>query len=256
MSSHLEELLWATAESRDAQMEAEFLQRYPHLATQLATHQAAVDALRGSRPVSVAHRPFEAPVVRQSAFRAWVVPAAFAALAAIAFGAYQVTKVITRVEPEPKPALDVRQAIPIPPAIARPDVDSAVVEPTGKDPGTSPRPLTPKKEPIVVVGTKALTLLAALDAIESQSGLPIEVMPGVEDEILRLPTNRKDGTLALAPKDMLLLLEQEAAIRLLDGGPDGFLILPMSKVQNAEVEVRPEPPSKKSARPRGNSQGN
>lgn len=238
----LDEILWAAAESKDPQVQAEFEARYPHLRAQLATRKAMVDVLRDNRPKPHYVPAFRPLPMKTPAFRKlWLVPAAAILLGALAFGAYQVTTLL--VTPRRAVQAPIRTgaqlpAIPNnePPAIRKNPIEIAPTRP--QDLGTSKRPEVLPAAKIVSVPTKKLTLIQALEATQQQGGVKIQVMPGVKNEELQVDANRPDGSLALAPAEMLAVLEKAASIRIVDGGPEGYFILPMDKVNNVDTDKR------------------
>ena len=56
MSEHIpqniDEMLWRTAESADANLRSEFLSSHPSYAQELAAREGVVDAMRAARPVA------------------------------------------------------------------------------------------------------------------------------------------------------------------------------------------------------------
>ncbi len=237
LTPQIDELLWAAAESKDPSLRQQFEERYPHLRAQLATRIAMVDVLRRSKPVGVMAPGFRSP---SPAFaRLWLVPAGAILLAALAFGAYELTSYLAVTQSPIAPDTVTEQ----PPLNQQPPVAETFkgpAEPSDipiEDPsklGTAPRPSVTKAAPMVAVSTKKLTLFKAISEIEKQGNLKFQIMPGVKDMALDIPPNRPDGSVVLSPTDMLSAVEKLAPIHLVDGGPDGWLILPMDKVSNVE----------------------
>src|SRR5438552_11037854 len=89
LTPQIDELLWAAAESKDPMLRQQFEERYPHLRAQLATRIAMVDVLRSSKPAGVMAPGFRSPAPAFT--RLWLVPAGAILLAALAFGAYELT---------------------------------------------------------------------------------------------------------------------------------------------------------------------
>jgi len=249
--NEIDELLWAAAESGDASVESEFAERYPHLRTHLATRKAMIDVLRNAKPTSIAARSFRPP--HTVSVRWWLAPAAAAVLASLAFGAYQVTKAMA---PRTAPPL---QATPIDTPGIVDSRDMANKEPSGVatppggstrqgDVGTAPRPQPPTSNtPNVRLRAGQIGLIEALEQVRLQSKLRLELMPGIKDLRIELKANLPDGNLELSPLEWLRMLEQIAPIHVVDGGPDGFLVLPLDKVKN--VEPGTSAPVAKSAKP-------
>jgi hypothetical protein len=237
MNKAIEELMWAVAESDDPRAEADFIARYPQMRAQLATRKAMHEVLRNAKPDPSVPPPFREP--RPVAPRTrWLVPAAAILLFGVAFGAYSVTRMLTAKAQEPvvrRPLLAPRQ---------RPTQPQAIpldIPQQNDDLGIARRPVPPSETGNVVVEADKLTLFSAIDAVRKQAHIQIEVMPGVEDSKLIAAANRPDGTLSLAPKDLLDLAEAGAPIRVFDAGPDGYLILPMDKVENADTRRSGQP---------------
>jgi hypothetical protein len=227
----IDELLWVAAESHDPRARAEFERRYPQYRALLATRIAMVEVMRSSRPQATIPPTFRPPLAMPS--RLWLVPATAVLLAALAFGAYRLgLGAFGNPQPAPSPEVAVTGPAPQPAPKVGP---KALVQPRPDDgAGTSPRPAPTVAEPVVVLKAGKATLYGALEALQSQGKLNIQVLPGVEDANLALQPNRPDGSIALHPNDLLRLLEQAAAIRIIDNGPEGYLVLPLDKVRNVE----------------------
>lgn len=236
MNKAIEELMWAVAESGDPRAEADFIARYPQMRPQLATRKAMHEVLRNAKPETVAPPPFRESY-RPAARARWLVPAAAILLFGVAFGAYSVTRMLTGKPPQPV----VRGPVLAPEHPAPPQAIPLNIPPVNDDLGTAPRPTPSPEAGNVVVEADRLTLFSAIDAVRKQAHIQIEVMPGVEDTKLVAAANHPDGTLSMAPKDLLDLAEAGAPIRVFDAGPDGYLILPMDKVENADSRRSGQP---------------
>ena len=230
--------MWAVAESGDPKVEADFVARYPQMRAQLATCKAMHEVLRNAKPETVAPPPFHETYRPAPSRTRWLVPAVATLLFGVAFGAYSVTRMLTGKPQEPvvrKPSLAPQQRPVQPQAIP------LEIAPRSDDLGTAPHPTPPPEAGNVVVEADKLTLFSAIDAVRNQAHIKVEVMPGVDDSKLLAAANRPDGTLSMAPKDLLDMAEAGAPIRVFDAGPDGYLILPIDKVENADSRRSGQP---------------
>jgi len=226
LPTHIDELLWRVAESRDADLTADFLRRYLAMTAQLATREAMVDSLKGARPVP----PIPTRFVATSAAatrrpRYWLAPVAVGLLVGIAVASYQIAKFSQGpTQPEKPTVVAPESPVPTP-------SDGRAITPnprpnTNYDPGTVARPdeLT-NDDGLVILNVNGATLFRALASIEAK-GVQLEIMPGVEDMPLTLTANRDDGIIALEPMQMLQAVQTAAGFEMVDNGPEGLLILP------------------------------
>ncbi|MCH8275439.1 MAG: hypothetical protein IH851_11690 [Armatimonadetes bacterium] len=252
LTPELDELLWAAAETDDPEVWADFERRYPKMRASLATRRAMIEAFRKARPRAVEalrdryNPPQRAPVSPWR--RLAVVPLAGLLLVGLAFGAYVITERLTapKQEPEnsagPGPGPDQMEPPTVvpdgPPIQFAPDSTRGIQPDTGEPslpPGTAPRPtyINPGSISIDLPAT-GTTLLQALELIANQGRVSITVMPGVQDVPLDFGAANPDAILTLPADEMLLLIERVAPIRLLDNGPEGYLVLPIDRVTNVE----------------------
>lgn len=228
ISQQIDELVWKVAESDDSALEADLVQRYPHLRAELATRKAMVDVFRSARPVPpIATRFVPTRVAVRP--RYWLVPLAAGLLMGLAFASYQVVKFS-----QSAPKRSVTKII-VPPQSPTPmPPDGHVIKPTPTPnsnlaPGTAERPEeVGPSDGLVVIATNGATLFGAIEAIRAK-GLKIEIMPGLQDAPITLEANQDDGTLALDPQAMLQAVRAAAGFELVDGGPDGYMALPSEK---------------------------
>lgn len=236
LPTEIDELLWAAAESGDPALQADFEVRYPHLRGQLATRKAMVDVLRRSRPEAPVAPPLLSAPARP--IRLWLAPAMAALLAALAFGAYFTTRALL-----PKENRGTEGQLKTGPIVG----PNLAPEPNGRDysisldgrrpdadPGVAERPPGGNSPAVVKLPKATVSLLQALAALESQGKMKLQVMPGVQDETVKIPVANPDAPVTIAPDDLLRILEERAAIRVLDSGPEGLLILPLDKIETTE----------------------
>ncbi|MEO7454384.1 MAG: hypothetical protein ABIV13_06445 [Fimbriimonadales bacterium] len=223
----IDELIWRVAEAGDTELTADFLRRYPNLATALSSRQAMVDSMRGARPVPpIATRFVPSTPARANRRPLWLGPLAAGLLVGLALASYQIVKYAQSAPKDPEKTLVVNPQSPTPTPR-----DGRVITPTptpnsNYGPGTAPRPdETTDDDGLVVLHTNGTTLFGALNAIKGK-GLRLEIMPGVEDMPITLTANRDDGTIALEPLQMLRAVKAAAGFELVDNGPEGLLILP------------------------------
>jgi hypothetical protein len=172
-----------------------------------------------------------------------LVPAAVMLLAALGFGAYQVTASIVRRNSEAaKPAIGTSSTLQTP-AGSTNDVASTV---GGKNTGAATsnsnasygygeRPIAPPERVKTVRVPNQTNLFAALNALASQGGVRVQIMPGVNDGPIALPMNGPNS-LELPVKDFVLAIEQAAPVRIIDGGPEGYYVIPMDKTNNVGAQ--------------------
>lgn len=238
LDPELDALIWQTAESDDAEVIAQFELRYPHLRAQLATRRAMIEVIRKSRPTDVTPTRFTPSDVRSCVDwrRLALVPLAGLLLAGLGFGAYKITEALSKeakspVVSQPEVSSGEPSRVPGGPALSLgPKPPSLENVPDG----TEPRPVGPAAELILVRISVRTTLLSALDTIARHGKVPIQVLPGVQNVPIELPSNDVSGDVVLPPGEMLAALERVAPIRVIDNGPDGFVILPEDRVVNVD----------------------
>lgn len=228
ITREVDELIWQVAESGDAKMYADFLQRYPQHAAILEARKKLVFNMRSAKPVAPVATHF-APTRRAARPRYWLAPLAAGLLVGLAMASYQVVKYRQSAPSEPHTTIVVNPQSPVPTPRDGREMRSI---PTGEqDPGIGVRPIDETYEDsLVTITVEGATLFGALAAIQG-TGLKIEIMPGLEDAPITLAPNRDDGTLALAPLAMLETIRAAAGFELINAGPDGYLALPRDKTK-------------------------
>ncbi|MDQ2986296.1 MAG: hypothetical protein M3R13_06180 [Armatimonadota bacterium] len=228
ISQQIDELVWKVAEAGDSALEADLVQRYPHLRAELATRKAMVDVFRSARPVSPIATRF-VPTRAAVRPRYWLVPLAAGLLMGLAFASYQVVKFG---QSAPKKSVSKVIVPPQSPTPVPPDGRAIQAGPPPNSnlaPGTAERPEEVRStDGLVVIATNGATLFGAIESIR-EKGLKIEIMPGLQDAPITLEPNQDDGTLALEPQAMLQAVRAAAGFELVDGGPDGYMALPSDK---------------------------
>ena len=238
MSEHIpqniDEMLWRTAESADANLRSEFLSSHPSYAQELAAREGVVDAMRAARPVAPIATRFS-PAVRPRTVRLWLAPLAAGLLMGLALASYQIVR-FNQSAPKrsaPKQEVVIRPPIPQPRGSAR--RDSMPVPNSAISPGTSERPPVEIADDMVALDPKGATLFAALQAIRAK-GVKIQAMPGLEDGPITLESNREDGFIELPAMQMLTAVQKAADFELVDAGPDGYLALPKDRTSRIGAE--------------------
>jgi len=228
ITREVDELIWQVAESHDPKMEAEFRQRYPQLSAVLADRVRLVGSLRSAKPVAPIATRF-APKRTAKAPKFWLAPLAAGLLIGLAAASYQIVKFVSSEPAEPKATAPIERQSPVP----KPTVERELRQvPTGETP---PRvaPTVAPEESLASIPVEGATLFGALEAVE-QAGIKIQRMPGLEDAPISLSANMDDGTLALPPFEMLKAIQQAAGFEMVDGGPDGYFILPSDRTQKLD----------------------
>ncbi|MCW5946952.1 MAG: hypothetical protein KIT74_07960 [Fimbriimonadales bacterium] len=242
-----EDLLWAAAESDDPAVVEEFERRFPDLRPELATRRVMVDVLRKSRPDArgSVRANFEPSPKQKEVLgkRVVLIPAMAALLGVLAFGAYQATLYFTRGKEESPPITSVgdpQASGPQPTAPSGETGDTATgVIPDGmaRDPetgrpyGVGERPPNPPQPEKLVELPPETTLFAALDQFSQQTGFSVQVLPGVVDAPIRLFDGQPGQALYLPPGEAIRAIERAGNVRILDNGPEGYLVFPAGDSQ-------------------------
>lgn len=247
--SDTDELIWAAAESDDPGVQSEFERRYPHLRAELATRKTMIKVLRQSRPDARSHVATSfsrhEPLKRQkrSEFRPAFAALGLVGLFTLSTAAFFVTRAIIGPSPAANPALGNPSAHAGSGATNRgePQSPKNEGEPAGMMPpvserGTAPRP--PEDDPAnkrIELKTTNLKLMDALSSITLQSGVQFTVLPGVDDELLKLGDVAQLGpTMSLTLLEAVDIVERSANVRILDNGSEGYIVMPLDKVRNME----------------------
>lgn len=250
----VQEMLWVAAESGDAGTKAEFKRRYPQYAAELARVEAMVEAMRKARPAPESVAQFYRPSPRPAAapVRFALVASIVLGVALVGYGAYRITGLVanTGVTSGGDTAAEASQ--PRPEVSTKPEVTKEVppapIESEPKGTGVRPVPPTPREPMVTLRGDT--TLYQAISAFRA-SGVTVHVDPAVEDVSLGLAPENPDALLTLPPKEVPMLLERLAPVRVQDIGPKEYLIVPLDKVRNIETpETRQTTPSR-NPNPRG-----
>ncbi len=241
----IDEMLWATAESSEERVVQEFERRYPQYRAELARRRAMLEALRKARPREFPTRRVS-PLARDrtppriSLLRFWWVPVAAVFLVGVAVASYWLTKGII---PSPASQAPEREALSLPSVSPSPSEKREEMQPVpqaprnAQAPGSVPRPFTPAPDaPRVVLPLKGMSLHRALEEVSRQAKITVTIMPDVPEMTLDLGSLLNppppSGEVSLPLEEMILLLEKVAPIRFLDNGPEGYVVLPLEKVQN------------------------
>ncbi len=188
----VERLMWLVAESADAQAVADFEARFPELRYELSKRIDMVRELKSSRRLgeSSGHAPrFVPSAPGPSPFGRSKFILAFAALSVVAFGSFYATRLIANRQPVKPPPVESAVNTPLnppeiqhgplnpPAANVRPPTPVVQNPPPTSDP-VMPRTDAPWDRP-QVVRFERIKLHDALRAIASQSGLELEIAPGL-----------------------------------------------------------------------------
>jgi hypothetical protein len=244
-----EDLLWAAAESDDPAVVEDFERRFPDLRAELATRRVMVDVLRKSRPDTKGSvRAHFEPSPKQRAGlgnRVVLIPAMAALLGVLAFGAYQATLYFTRGKDEAAPITSVGDPQTsgtqpsAPPGETGETATGVIPDEMARDPetgrpyGVGERPPNPPQPEKLVELPPETTLFAALDQFSRQTGFSVQVLPGVVDAQIRLFDGQPGQALYLPPAEAIRVIERAGNVRILDNGPEGYLVFPAEGSQPA-----------------------
>lgn len=251
-----DDLIWSVAESNDPKVREEFELRYPHLRAELATRKTMIAVLKQSRPDApqALRAKFYPPAKTKSAFvlpRPALVGAVLVGVFALAFGSYQVARMITA-NPKEQPGATVSKVpdAPLKPTPVQsnpPGTDMREIVPPVDKRGTSERPTPPDPSSVLVtLSTTNLHVLEALEAVTRQAGVKFSVMPGVKDDLIDLGQAAALGpNMSLTVPEMLEVIQRGAKVKIIDNGSEGYIVLPGDKVS----EQNQSPSSRESGAP-------
>lgn len=189
----VEKLMWMVADSADPQAIADFESRFPELRYELSKRIDMVRELKSSRrlgksPGQTPHfRPSPAP--SPSGTR-WKLALAFAALSALAFGSFFVTRSYFGFAKQSEPTTTiVRQSPPTTtPSVVSPK-PVPQVQPTPPPSTDSHAEETPSSlapwDRLQTIRFEKIPLQDALRAIAAQSGLKLEIAPGMPNPLIK-----------------------------------------------------------------------
>ncbi len=244
-----EELLWAAAESDDPAVVDEFERRFPDLRPELATRRVMVEVLRKSKPDAAAgaKETFKPTPTARAVFAQRVVwvPAMAVALAVLAFGAYQATLYFVQEKPVSSQDGNVdgtnRGAPPPAPVITGDGADTSQGVPvddgsrdpvTGRPLGVGDRPPTPREPEKLVELPGETTLFAAFDQFVKQTGIRVQLMPGVVDAPIRLFLGDSNQSIFLPPGEAVQAIARAGRVRILQNGPEEYLVFPPENTES------------------------
>lgn len=195
--AEIDQMLWTVAEQQNMNAETEFLRRYPIYREELMRRKEAVSRLRTSRPGNPPGTPLKPKTAPRFVPREKVatlpeprkiVLVGALALAALAAASYTVTTMLTP-PPTPSPLPQETQTTPqTPPSTV---VQNEQPKQSAPDPGSSLGTGTPNPAPPVQaipawekpqsLAVKELGLIDVLKMIQIQSGMRVEIAPGMPD---------------------------------------------------------------------------
>lgn len=224
----VDQLMWVLSEQNDRKAIEEFEHRFPDLRLELAKRVALVSNLRGAgRAVHTDKPRFHAPAPQTAL---WQRPAAVLAFAAclgiLAFGAFFATRAMMPSPPPRQPAGQASGSLRLPtPTLPEPSVDPSqaplAVAPAPKPLSVDPPAYVPKYQRRHAIAIEEAGLLSVLEAIATQTGMQVEVAPGVED--LRISCNYREAT----GLEMLQDLGTKFGFTALPQGGNRVLIVPV-----------------------------
>lgn len=192
----IDQLMWTLAEARDMDAVAEFEKRFPELRLELAKRVALVGGLRGARFEEGRPAPRFQPSSPPASIwgKPLVLAGAFAGLLVLAWGGYAGTRALlaSRASAPPpveaptdtfEPSVEKRQD-PAPVAVAPPQAPATAVPP----PQSVPAYLQP-----LSIRIEDAPLHTVLSAIASQSGLSLEIAPGMPNFTVSVAYDHEPG---------------------------------------------------------------
>ncbi len=222
----IDRLMWTLAEARDLPAIAEFEGRFPDLRLELAKRVALVGGLRGARFEQGPPAPRFQPSARPQPLwgRPLALAAGLAALAVLASGAFVGTRALLASRGgEPGPGASNPAVLePSSPTHSNPP-DSIVVpppEPSGPL-ASAADPEPPAFLKPISVRIEDAPLLAVVQAIASQSGLSLEVAPGMPN------FNVTASYSGIAGVRMLQDLGRKYGFSVLGQGGNNVLLIPV-----------------------------
>jgi hypothetical protein len=239
----IDELIWAAADSDDPEVRADFERRFPDHRAELSTRRVMVEVFRQSKP-DAPNDPrlhFSPPTQSAPAWRRRLVlvPVACLALAALAFGAFQVTKMFVG-QPEAarqenaSPASGPTKQVP---PVGGPSMAEGVIPPDGSSSakqgedrrGVGERPIEPAPSELQVRLQGTMTLYGALNSVAQQAKVKVDILPGVPDAQIHLTSGGPTETFSLSVPDAIKLIEQVAHVKIMDNGPGNYMVFPVEK---------------------------
>ncbi|RYG38611.1 hypothetical protein EON81_03205 [bacterium] len=222
----IETLIWSIAESPTEKAVQEFHARYPTYAGELARRIATVRALKGAGKENPARRPGFTPRPEPAPAGRTAAWAAGLALAAVAVASFTFA-IFARRQPDapaPQPVPMVIRPTPkpviVPAPVPKPDPEPNFAQDTQEGDVGPVEDAIPKWQKPRQVSLKGVALVTALQTIAAQSGLQIQIDPGMPNptisvsyrdmntvEILKkmgseyafTPYDQGDGTVIIVP---------------------------------------------------------
>lgn len=231
--------MWMLAEQRDMQAVEEFEGRFPELRLELAKRVAMVNGLRGAKENSPPIPRFRAPSPQRLVWqRPLVVALSGAVLLALAFGAYLGTGswLTARATPELQQGLEAATGpgtTTEPQPFAAPSEPIGVVPPVLEPDPVAAEALRTHQRPHAV-RIEGASLMTVLEAIGMQTGLALEIAPGMPDFNVSIAYEGMTGI------QMLQDLGKRYQFTALDQGGNKVLIVPVVATGRGERE-NPQP---------------
>ncbi|MCB8933082.1 MAG: hypothetical protein M9921_00510 [Fimbriimonadaceae bacterium] len=242
----VDQLMWVLAEQNDRKAVEEFEQRFPDLRLELAKRVALVNNLRGAgRAVQTDTPRFHAPAATPPRWNRPLAAAMLAAcLCALAFGTFYATRALMPAPQHNAPPAQAGGAgagagAPVPKKA--PDAGGQV--PTTTVPNVAPPPIeppayVPKYQRRHTIMIDEAGLLTVLEAIATQTGMQVEVAPGLED--VKISCDYRDAT----GMEMLQDLGTKFGFTALSQGGNRVLIVPATDSRDGGPTGPMVPPTK------------
>lgn len=224
----VDQLMWVLAEQSDRKAVEEFEARFPELKFELAKRVALVSNLRGAGKAVRADKPrFTAPAPQSMAWhRPFALAAIAAALCVLAYGTFFATRTLLsgpRSVPKVEPVAGTSRPEVPRSAVKReaPDATPNVAIPAPKPLPIEPPAYVPKYQQRHSIAIEEAGLLTVLEAIATQTGMQVEVAPGIDD--LKISCRYEEAT----GLEMLRDLGAKFGFTALSQGGNRVLLVPV-----------------------------
>lgn len=229
----IDQLMWTLAEARDMPAIAEFEQRFPDLRLELAQRVAMVGGLRGARfeegRPAPRFQPSRPPAPLWS--KPLLLAGGFAVLLVFAWGAYSGTRVLLASRTGVVPAAAIQHVGVQEPVAPEPDPAALPVTPNPVPGAVAAAPHTPPYLVRISIRIEDAPLHTVLAAIASQSGLSLEIAPGMPNFTVSAAYNDQVGV------QMLQDLGRRYGFSVLGQGENRVLLVP---AVDATAQPKPE----------------